>query len=103
MQKITYFQFQLGIGYGMRKMTALVWRVFSLLKSCFPDPYPSSPFVGQNDRKSSNIFVYGYDTWDVKSNGHMVGNIFGIRTDQGTPLFFGHIRPIGREVLVSLV
>ena len=41
MQKMTYFQFQLGMGYGVRKMTARVWRVFLLLRSTLPDPYPS--------------------------------------------------------------
>ena len=26
--KVTFFQFQLEMGYGVRKMTARVWRVF---------------------------------------------------------------------------
>jgi hypothetical protein len=40
MQKMNFFQFQPGMGYGVRKMTARVWRVFLLLGSTFPDPYP---------------------------------------------------------------
>ena len=66
-------------------------------------PRDMGPFVGQNDRNSSKFFIFGYETWGVQSNGHMVGIIFGIRIDQWTLLFLGRIGPIGREVLVSLV
>ena len=41
MQKIVFFQFRLGMGYGVRKITARVLRVFLLLRSTLPDPYPS--------------------------------------------------------------
>ena len=37
------------------------------------------PFVGQNNRKSSKFFVFGYGTWVVKLNGHKVGIIFDTR------------------------
>jgi hypothetical protein len=40
MQKMTFFLFQLGMGYGVRKMTARIRRVFLLLRSTLPDPYP---------------------------------------------------------------
>ena len=40
MQKMTFFIIQLRMGYGVRKMTARVWRVFLLLRSTFLDPYP---------------------------------------------------------------
>ena len=36
---MTFFQFQLGMGYGVRKMTARLWRVFLLLRVTLPDPY----------------------------------------------------------------
>ena len=58
MQKMTFFQFQLGMGYGVRKMTARVWRVFLLLRSTFPDPYPPryGSFCGSKWLKFIKIF-----------------------------------------------
>ena len=58
-------------------------------------PFPTlihrdmDPLDGQTDRKSSKNFVFGYWTWGVQSNRHMMGIIFVIRTGQWTPLFFG--------------
>ena len=84
MQKMTFFQFQLGMGYGVRKMTARVWRVF-LRRVWRPSPTrirrDMCPLVGQNDRKSSKFHIFGHRTWGVQSNGHMMGIIFGNRID----------------------
>ena len=82
MQKMTFFQFRLGMGYGVRKMTARVWRVFLLYR---PSPAlihrDMGPLVGQNDTKSSKNIIFGYITWVVQSNEQMVGIIFGIQID----------------------
>jgi hypothetical protein len=60
MQKMNFFLFQLGMGYGVRKMTARVWRVFLLLRSTFPDPYPSryGSFCGSKWPKIIKIFYF---------------------------------------------
>ena len=60
MQKMTFFLFQLGMGYGVRKMTARVWRVFLLLRSTFPDPYPSryGSLCGSKWPKINKIFCF---------------------------------------------
>ncbi len=57
---MTFFQFQLGMGYGVRKMTARVWRVFLLIRSTFPDSYPSryGPFYGSKWPKIIKIFCF---------------------------------------------
>ena len=83
MPKMSFFQYRLGMGYGVRKMTARVWRVFLLLIRPSPTLIHRDigPYVGQNDQKSSKIFVFGYETWGVQSNGHIVGIIFGNRID----------------------
>ena len=39
MQKMIIFLFQSGMGYGVRKMTERVRRVFLLSRSNFPDPF----------------------------------------------------------------
>ena len=39
MQKITFLLFEVGIRYGVRKMTAWVWCVFLVCMSTFPEPY----------------------------------------------------------------
>ena len=41
--KNDFFQFQLGMGYGVRKMTARVWRVFLLFRSTFFFSDPKFP------------------------------------------------------------
>ena len=52
--------FQLGMGYGVRKMTARVWRVFLLLRSTFPDPYPPryESLCGSKWPKINKIFDF---------------------------------------------
>ena len=60
MQKMTFFHFQLGMGYGVRKMTARVWRVFLLFRSTLPDPYPPRyrSFSGSKWPKITKIFYF---------------------------------------------
>ena len=65
-----YF-FPFSTGYGMRKMTEGVWRVFLLFRSTFPGSYLW--LTDQNDWKWPKFFVFGYETMRVQSNGHMVG------------------------------
>ena len=60
MQKMCFFQFQLGMGYGVRKMTARVLRIFLLLRTTFPDPYPSryGTLCGSKWPKINKIFCF---------------------------------------------
>ena len=104
MQKMTFFPFQLGMGYGVRKMTARVWWVFLLFRSTFPDPSPSRyrSFCGSKWPKIIKIFCFW--VWKMgcliewaHGGGHIwYSVIFGF-------VFLGRIGPIGREVLVSLI
>ena len=105
MQKMTFFNFNWAWDMGCAKWPHGSGEYFYY----WGRPSPTlihrdiGPLVGQNDRKSSKFFIFGYETWGGQSNGHMVGIIFGIQADQWTLLFLGRIGPIGRESLVSLV
>ena len=94
LHKMTFFQFQVGMRDGVRKMNARVWRLF-LLEVDLPQPLSIeilahlwNKMTGNHQKKN-----FGFGTWAVQSIGYMGGSF----------LVFGSISELTKYSRLSII